>query len=200
MYGYYGLFCMCCTRYAYRFVCIPMSFKGRNHVQIQSTCQILVLFLDQKLRPFQLAHFVFLLVDSYIQVCRFNSTNIVSVNSIIHFLVNNIRLAALASVLLEITWNFGLGTTRTVCILFLFVCDLCFWRALEYIQTYGIYRSDRHFQHQSIKPPPPGQPFLHVRSKLHSQLPRNILQWTVGVLHPTSILHLASGIWTTLDL
>jgi hypothetical protein len=39
---------VCAARiYAYRFISIPMTFKGRNHVQVKSKYKILMLFLDQ---------------------------------------------------------------------------------------------------------------------------------------------------------
>jgi hypothetical protein len=44
----------------YACVCIPMLFKGRNHIQIQSKCKIIILYIDQNLSLFRMVHFVLL--------------------------------------------------------------------------------------------------------------------------------------------
>ncbi len=58
---YYVLF-ICATRIH---ICLPVrmlsSFKGRDRVQIQSKCKILMLFLDENVTLFRMVYLVFLL-------------------------------------------------------------------------------------------------------------------------------------------
>jgi hypothetical protein len=56
----YGLLVCTACIYAYRFVCDPMSFKGRNHGQKQSKCKILMLFPYQNVTLFRMGHLIFL--------------------------------------------------------------------------------------------------------------------------------------------
>ncbi len=42
--------------YHYRFVCNPMRFKSRNHIQIKTKCKISMLFQDQNVMLFPMVH------------------------------------------------------------------------------------------------------------------------------------------------
>jgi hypothetical protein len=53
----YGLFVRHAYMHTASYACILMSFEGKNHVQIQIKCKILMLFLDQNCRLFRMVHF-----------------------------------------------------------------------------------------------------------------------------------------------
>jgi hypothetical protein len=43
--------------YAYRFVCISMSFKSRNYVPLESKCKIIIMLLNHSFPLFRIVHF-----------------------------------------------------------------------------------------------------------------------------------------------
>jgi hypothetical protein len=86
-------------------LCIPISFKGRNHLQIQGKWKILMLFLNQNRRSFEwlmmgytwfsctLGFPVSWVSSPICWKCRLNAST-VSVNGFIHFPVHNVRHTA----------------------------------------------------------------------------------------------------------
>ncbi len=74
--------CAACILHAYRFVCIPMSFKSRNHVEIQ--CKLKICFYGKMLGFFEWCTFFPCKLSPICWKWRLNASR-VSVNSFIHF-------------------------------------------------------------------------------------------------------------------
>jgi hypothetical protein len=103
---------ICAARiYAYQFVCILMFFKGRNHVQTQNKCKILMLFprhyaLSNGALNFPVSSVLYAENAGWME-------GTVSLNSYVHFILHNIEVTAKTSARLERTWNFDLETALT---------------------------------------------------------------------------------------